>query len=68
MARAYLLDEDEGTKRITTVCLQHGGLSEIEYMLTSVIDIFYSVKIEKINEIIKKVNILVRLANQELNK
>ena len=46
--------------------LQYEGLDEIEPMLQSDIDIYYSVKIEKINEIIKKVNILIFLANREL--
>jgi len=48
--------------------LQHEGLNEIEYMPMSDIDIFYDAKIEKINEIIEKVNILILLTNQKLNK
>ena len=50
--------------------IQHGGLSKIEPMPMpmSDIDIFYDVEIEKINEIIEKVNILISLANLELNK
>jgi len=50
------------------VFIQHGGLSKIEPMPMSDIDIFYNVEIEKINEIIEKVNILISLANLELNK
>ena len=48
--------------------LQHEGLDEIEHMPLSGRDLFSDINTKKINEIIEKVNILMRLTNQELNK
>ena len=46
--------------------LHQEDLDELEYMIMTEVSVFYDAEIEKINDIVEKVNLLLTLTNQNL--